>query len=121
MEVEPADLIESIKVKIHAREGVPPDQQRLIYAGKNLEDDKMVSDYNIQKDCNITLVLRMRGGSLIQIFVRTLVGKTITVDVLPSDTITMLKVKIQAKDGTPTNQQTFGISGQEPARSAYDL
>ena len=63
MEVEPADLIKSIMEKIHNVEGIPPDQQRLIYAGKELQDDKMVSDYNIQKDSNITLVLRQRGGT----------------------------------------------------------
>ena len=88
MDVLPEDSIDKIKDKIQAKEGIPPEEQHLIYDRNELDDDKPLSNYNIRDGTTIDLRKGMR------IKVKTLRGNTINLDVLPEDSIDKIKAKI---------------------------
>ena len=111
LDVEIFDTIEIVKAIIHDKEGIPPDQQRLFFAGNKLEDGHTLANYHIQKESTLQLALSMRN--IHRIFVQTLTGEKFDVEVQSSDKIVEVKAKIQVKAGIPTELQRLIFAGKQ--------
>jgi len=110
LETNRSALVAQLKEQLHDRLGVPPNEQRLIFAGKQLEDDRALFDYKIEEKATLHLVRRLHRGN---IFVTIMTGKTIMLCVEALDSIYNVKAKIWDKEGIPPDQQRLIFAGKQ--------
>ena len=107
LDVEAGNTGEMVKAKIQEQEGIPPEQQRLSFAGTQLKDHWTLSDYNVRQGCKLYLELVPQRPRRMQIFVKMVPRKTLTLDFEASDTIYNVKVQIQNKAAVRIHQLRF--------------
>eukprot|EP00484_Ammonia_sp_Unknown_P000401 CAMPEP_0197022684 /NCGR_PEP_ID=MMETSP1384-20130603/3496_1 /TAXON_ID=29189 /ORGANISM="Ammonia sp." /LENGTH=214 /DNA_ID=CAMNT_0042450769 /DNA_START=90 /DNA_END=734 /DNA_ORIENTATION=+ len=120
LDVEPNDTIENLKTQIRDKEGILPQSQRLIHSGRKLKDDKTLSEYNINAETTLYLVMKLGWSRSIKlsqstaktIYVKTLHGQSFALNVEPICTVLDVKQKISQQHGIPVDSQRLLFTGQ---------
>ena len=108
------DKILTVKEKIQKKQdNLLPSHQRLLYGGKQLEDDKTLMDYNILSEATLHLVVRLKGGQTI--YVKTLIGDVFTFEFDENQTIAEVKQKIEETENIPVNEQRLFFNNKQLA------
>lgn len=113
LNVTSAHTIMEVKQMVEPKYGLQVDRQHYIYGGKTLENDRTLGDYNIQAESAIHMVCRCPGGNAMQLYVKTLTGKCVALQVDPTDTLAMVKRKITEREGIPQDEQRLIFSGKQ--------
>lgn len=125
LEIGPSDKIKTLKAKIFAKEGIPVDQQQLLFQGDNLDDEKFIKDYNIEQESNLQLAFVSQEKRPSTVLIKTPNG-SVTVEIPHSSKVRDLKRKLQSSQGTPPEQQVLFAGSQELSDddaklSSYDV
>ncbi len=97
LDVEPTDTVEHLRETLQSKRGVPPDFVRLVFGGKELQDEHTLDDYGIHSECTLHFLLRLRGG-IYCYFHNDANGET-------SDTVAEVEKKINEQEGVKVEQQ----------------
>ena len=112
LDVQATDTVQDVKRKLQDKEAIPAGQQRLVFQTRELEDSRTLADYNIQRDSNLGLVLRLIGGASYQIFVKHINGNRRAMDVQATDTVQAVRQTLQDMTGIPADQGRLVFSGK---------
>ena len=110
LDVETSDTILSTKAKIQAQTGITPNQQLLIFAGQSMENHRTLADYNVQNESTPHV---NRLWTEMRLIVKNFVGPSFTLDLIPPDTIAILKAQIQRESGIHPDQQVLAFPFSE--------
>ena len=115
LEVVPQDTIEDVKKKMFEEKRIAVECTHLVYAGKKLEDQRTLGDYNIRREAILHLIPThcTRRDGVMPIRLQTLTGKTITLDVTPEDTINDVKKEVYWKEGITVELQSLSYAGEK--------